>query len=938
MANKFVYKIVMSAAIFAVLAAAPFTSVAAGTGTSQSLAGEWLFQLDRDRVGINQRWFDRDLQDRIALPGTTDLAQKGDRNGTREAKRLSRRFIYTGAAWYQRTVEIPSDWKGKRITLTMERTKPSHVWLDGRDLGSQDSLTTPHVYDCGPAAPGHHRLTIQVDNQNLPPVGNPHQVSDETQTNWNGIIGRIELKATDSVWLGAVWAFPDLEKKAIRIRASLGNLTGTAAEGTLTIRAVSRNSPKEHRPAPITVSFTGVKADQWLEATLPLGEDARTWDEFSPTLYHLEVTVQGKTGNTVFRDVRTVETGLRSFIAKGTQFQINGRTVFLRGKLDCCIFPLTGIPPMDKEGWLKVMRISKSYGINLYRFHSWCPPEAAFAAADELGIYVQSELPNWKSFGSDDHDRYMMWEGKRLLDSFGNHPSFVMLSLGNEILEGRQEMAATVAAFRAYDPRHLYAQGSNNFYGKLPQAPGDDYWTTMRTWPGDADGQVRGSFAHVDLPVGPLQTGPANTMGDFSKAIAGVTIPVIGHEIGQYQTFPDLREIPKYTGVLEARNFELIRERLRSRGMLDQADEFMRASGKLSALCYRADMEMAFRTRGFGGFQLLDLQDFPGQGTALVGILNAFMESKGMITPEAWRESCSDSVTLVRFPRYTWTTAQSFTGTVELAHYAAAAVPQAIAVWTLRDAAGATLATGKLDPVKVPQGSLTRLGVINIPLAQIKAPAKVELEVRVEAAQSVNHYPLWIYPAGISTAPPAGVTVARHLDSATLAALEEGATVVLVIDVQTVDDSVSVPGFFTPDFWCWSMFHNPPGTMGLLMDPKHPALSGFPTDFHSDWQWFDIVMASRPVILDSLPAGSRPIVQVIDNFDRCHRLGLVSEFTYGKGRLLLVASDLIKIADKPAAQQLLARLLAYAGSKDFKPALPLPDEIATSLAHRNKDH
>lgn len=903
------------------------TLSAAEVQLKESLAGEWGFELDVHRSGVDKHWYERDLEEKIALPGTTDLARKGWENKKPHGRILSRRFTYTGPAWYQRTIDIPAEWSGKRITLTLERTKSSKVWLDGRELGSRDSLVGPHVFELGMDVKlGKHRLTIQIDNAKLPPTRDSHQVSDNTQTNWNGIIGRIELTATDPVWLESITTFPDLAKKSIRVRAKIGNLTGLPAEGKLTINAVSDNCSREHCAAPATATFTKISAGEEVEATLELGEGALTWDEFSPALYQLEIALQGNAGATSFRDQQSMKTGLCSFVTKGTQFQVNGRTTFLRGKHDACVFPLTGFPPMEKEGWLKVMRVAQAYGINHYRFHSWCPPEAAFAAADELGIYLQPELPNWENFeGKEAHDLYMLEEGKRLLSAFGNHPSFVMMSLGNELYGSRPIMAATVSALRAHDPRHLFAQGSNTFYNEPSQAEGDDYWTTMRTGSGKA--MVRGSFGPRDLPLGRVQAAPANTMDDFSNAIAGIKIPVIGHETGQYSVFPDLKEIPKYTGVLEARNFEAIRERLKSRGMLDQADDFTHASGELSALCYRAENEMAFRTRGFGGFQILDLQDFPGQGTATVGVLNAFMEPKGVITPEEWRQSCSSSVLLLRFPSYTWTTDQTFSATAEIAHYGKEPIPQATASWTLRDEAGEPVTSGTLAPTDVPQGSLTSLGTVSFPLDKVKAPARLNLEIKLGAV--TNQYSLWVYPPK-GEQKTDGVIVANKLDEKTKSALEQGARVIVMPDE-------AVPGtvfaMFTPDFWCWEAFGKlAPGTMGLLMDPKHPALAKFPTDAFSNWQWFDIANASRPVILDELPAGTRPIVQVIDNFTRCHRLGLVSEFRVGKGRLLLVSCNLRALADKPAPRQLLASLISYARSDRFQPTQTAPTSLLEGLS------
>ena len=145
--------------------------------------------------------------------------------------------------------------------------------------------------------------------------------------------------------------------------------------------------------------------------------------------------------------------------------------------------------------------------------------------------------------------------------------------------------------------------------------PNDDFYVSWQVrWQ-----KIRGSYAAVDTPLGHIQVGPPGTDKDYTREIKGVAVPVVSHEIGEYQVYPDYREIDKYTGVVRARNFEIFRDRLKQNGMLDQADDFFRASGALAVLCYREDIEAALRTRGFGGFQLLDLQDFSGQGTALVG-------------------------------------------------------------------------------------------------------------------------------------------------------------------------------------------------------------------------------------------------------------------------------------------------------------------------------
>jgi hypothetical protein len=874
------------------------------------LDGEWRFALDPKNEGLTAKWFQGHLDDRIQLPGTTDEARKGTRNEARETGRLTRVFPHLGAAWYQRDIEVPAAWGAKRVVLELERTKTSRLWVDGNAAGSQDSLVAPHRYALGRLAPGRHQLTLRIDNAEYAPIGDPHQISDHTETNWNGVIGKIGLAVTDRVWIEDVQLYPDFAKRTVRVRVEVGNDTGQAARGTLALSVAGSGVP-----ASVPFSTSGERAIA--EATYAMGDGAKGWDEFAPALYTLAVSLEAAGS----RDSRDVRFGLRDFSAHGgTQFHINGKTIFLRGRHDACVFPLTGYPPMSVDGWLRVFKISKSYGLNHHRFHTWTPPEAAFEAADQLGVYLQPELPNWAAYGEPAHDDFLRAEGERLLRTFGNHPSFVMLSLGNELGGNQEARAAFVKHFRELDGRHLYAQGTNNWVPFVP--PGDDYFTSFQV----RGQKVRGSFGSVDKPLGHVQTGPPSTMKDYSAAITGVSVPVIGHEVGEYQTAPDFREIPKYTGVVRARNLEAFRERLEKHGMLDQADDFFRASGALAVRCYREDIEAALRTPGFGGFQLLDLQDFPGQGTALVGILDAFLDSKKLIEPAEWREFSSETVPLLLMAKRTWTSGEIFSAGVKVAHYGPADIAGAVAAWTLREPVdGRALASGRLAGKRIPQGSVTSLGEIRIPLTTAPAPARLRLEVALEGTRFRNSYDFWVYPDVVDTA-PGQVVVSRSLDEARQA-LASGSRVLLLPDPAKLPQSIE--GMWASDFWNWGMFKSlaeerhmavAPGTLGMLCDPKHPALADFPTEFHSDWQWFHLLQNSRALILDGMPAGTRPLVQAIDNYERAHRLGVVFEARVGSGRLLVSAIDLVGQQDKPEARQLMHSLLRYMNSNRFEPA------------------
>jgi len=922
------------------------------------LSGTWKFRLDAEDLGVAEQWYALEFDDTVQLPGTTDENRKGIKKDELCIDRLSRVWYWKGPAWYQRRVMIPDAWDGKRITLFLERSKHTLVWVDRTFCGWEDTLSAPQVFDVTAAmTPGEHTITVLVDNAKLPPVGPSHAVDERTQTNWNGIVGKMELRATTPVWLEDVQVYPNARKKQAVVRAVVGNLTGKAASGQITVECESYNVAK---PSTFKTQSFKVKAgerENVVEFTYKPSDDVPLWDEFQPAMLRLTLNLETKAGDEQFSDQRSVNFGMRDFTKERNRLKINGRSVFLRGKNDCCLFPLTGYPPMDKAGWLRVLYIAKSYGINHYRFHSWCPPEAAFEAADELGVYFQAEIPNKRSGFRAPEDKeaaihnidrldvestlrkkslyeYAKREGELIFKAFGNHPSFVMFTLGNEL--GRnQGMFEMVAHFKKIDPRHLYAQGTNNVHWNPHLAEGDDFWVTGKT---SKTLPLRGSFSTLDYPNPHIEHRSPSTMVDFSESINGIPVPLIGHETGQFQAYPDYREIPKYTGVLRARNMEAFRERLKEAGMLDQAHDFMRASGALSAICYREDVETALRTPDLGGFQLLDLQDFPGQGTALVGMLNVFMESKGLIAPVTWRKFCCETVPLLRMKKYTWTTDETFMGRVQIAHYGPTDLPNARVTWTVTSSDGQKLAAGAFDPVTIEQGKVFEVDMFSLPLGDIVAPQKLKITVAIEGTKYRNDYNIWVYPLKVDTSVPKGVMVTESFaTAATKKHLAFGGKVLLLPKQDQLPQSIK--GGFQTDFWS-PMFiaaakkrgaKVPPGTLGILCDPDAPALVDFPTEFHSNWQWWHLVKNSRPIILDDTPGNYRPTVQVIDNFVRNHKLGLIAETKVGKGKMLICAIDLLGHQDKPAARQLLHSLLQYTGSRKFAPKAELDADLLKKL-------
>jgi hypothetical protein len=896
-----------------------------------SLAGEWRLDLGGPTPTFPQAALPAvAFDDLIVLPATTETARKGPCNAARETWNLTRVHKYEGPVWYERAVDVPAAWRGKRLELFLERTKYSQVWFDGQPMGAQALFGSPQVRSLGPAVPGRHRITVMVDNRSerWPAKGwDAHQNSDATQTNWNGIIGRIELCALDPVAMSNVTITPQLAGSLFHVRVTVINMTGKEVAGELSVSAVSTNhSGAPDVPSPVVVPVHLAAApDATIEAALPLGNGARRWDEFEPNLYTVTVILKTPDGS----DRWSIDAGLREFLGTSGQFTINGRTTFLRGKHDACVFPLTGHPPMDVDGWLTYLGTLKTWGINHLRCHTWIPPEAAFTAADRLGMYVQPELPFWGILNEQIRDG-LMPEAEALLAHLGNHPSFVMLSLGNELQGDRRIMSEMIGILRRQDPSRLYADGSNTIHWDAKEQPHNNWRTTATVPVNGKQVKVRGSFGGQFADQGIVQTGDGSTCDDYREALVGATMPLVAHETGQFGIFPDLREISRYTGVVQARNFEQYRETLVRHGMIDQAHDFLRASGALAADLYKEDQERYLRTPGFGGFQVLDLQDFPGQGTALVGMLNALMEDKGVTTPKAWRRACAPVTVLARFDRCTWTTAQHYVADLELAHYGVADWTNVLTEWNLVGEAGQVVARGTFAAARLAQGRVHSLGRVDVPLAGIAAPARLELRVETRAGAggrqdgqpsldcAENRWALWVYPATVIQPSAPGVFVAKVWDAEVEQRLAAGGRVLLIPSGDNWGNPLT--GGYANDYWSWNFFHNQPGTLGLLVDEHHAALASFPTRFHSERQWSAIAHAARPVILSDLPAGTRPIVQVIDNPVRCERLGLIFELAVGSGRLLVCAADLDALAgEHPEAAQLRASLLAYAASSEFSP-------------------
>ena len=912
-------------------------SCSSETTKTIDLSGEWQFRMDTLDMGIGEEWFSKDFSEHVNLPGSMVENGKGfdisldtkwtggiqnpewykdpnyalyfDPDNIRFPFWLQPLKKFTGAAWYQKTVNIPDEYIGKPVFLNLERPHwQSVVWINGKKVGEQNSLGTPHVYQINNfIKAGENTISIQIDNRtDKIDVGiNSHSVSDHTQSNWNGIVGNLYLQVRNDIYFNEVDVFPDVDSRSIEVRCKVINSISEEQEISIPVFAQLKNS--NIKTAQEVYNFKVSPGQNEVAMHYSLGDDALLWDEFNPNVYQLSLQIKSKSGTDTF----TEDFGLRDFKANGSQFSINGRPVFLRGTLDCAAFPKTGYPPTGSAYWKKIYTAIKAHGLNHVRFHSWCPPEAAFEVADKMGVYLQVECGSWANQSTElgsgfPIDEYIWEESKRIVKEYGDHPSFVMMTYGNE--PGGEEYAAYLTKFVNYwkkeDGRRLYTSAAGwpvidaNQYHNIPEP-------RIQGWAEELKSIINAEAPKTDY--------------DWFKKLPGDGKPAVSHEIGQWCVYPNFKEIEKYTGVLKAKNFELFRESLNTHNMGELADSFLMASGKLQALCYKADIEAALRTPGFAGFQLLGLYDFPGQGTALVGVLDAFWEEKGYISPEEFSSFCNSTVPLARLDKRIFTESETMTAKIEVAHFGAAPLEGVIPAWTITED-NEVVAEGTLGQRDIEIGNAISLGNAVYRFPQKNKPRKLTLSVTV--SDFSNAWDIWVYPE-YKEIKSNEVKVVETLNNSTIEYLQKGGKVLLSLGKGKVSQEMggAVGVGFSSIFWntAWTDGQKP-HTLGILCDPGHPALKYFPTEYHSNWQWWDVMSHADAVQLDKFPVELKPIVRIIDDWVSNRRLALLFEAKIGAGSVIISGVDLIKDIDKrPEAGQFKKSVVSYMESSDFHP-------------------
>jgi len=909
-----------------------------------SLSGKWRIALDGnfkdwpDKTGESAGWYKRELpmnenlsllnqiyfknapfsfNNYINLPGSTDEAGIGSilQPSPAFTPGLERKFLYDGAFWVQREVVIPSGWEGRKVVLYMERIPgASKVFWDEGQAGTDYGYAYPHTITIDTSVvPGKHRLTILVNKDDYRYEQTGHQIFNANGTSWNGITGKIELQAFNPVaHFNRIQVYPDISNGSIRLSVPVNcRIAEVKAKVRVSVFAPSEDSPQMVKE----FDYRGSGISEIINLKKPVS----FWNEFNPSLYRLkcELLLNGK-----LADEQSVTFGMRELTSGNGYFLVNGKRTVMRGTLDCGSFPLTGYPATTKDEWLRIMQTIKDYGLNMVRYHTWCPPEAAFEAADQLGLYLQPELCG-RPYA----------ELQRILETYGNHPSFCLLSFNNEAFSHNEETRKLLETARNTDPRHLYTCTSHplsltctdDFYVSAWGSEKQESWPFYKkilgiTW-GGGD-VVTSSRFNKAMP---------ETASDFSNEISGINAPVMAHEMGQWAMFPELGEIDEYQkGVLRNTNYERIRNAVSNRGLQEEASDMALASGRFSALLYKEEIESVMRTPAYGGFQLLGLNDYQGQFISIVGVLNDLWKSKGIIEPHLHKQYCNAVVPLIRMKKRVWLSDETFSARLDITNVSSVQLNNISPEWNISDVDDNVIAKGKFPMINLPDTGLTVVGDIIFKLKSIKKPSALQLKVSIPGTAYANSWNIWVYPQIKGHFDKGEIYITGKLAQAE-AWLSEGKKVLFTVD--STNDLNLREACFTTIFW--NSIHKWPQkahTMGLLCNPEHPVFNSFPTEMNSDWQWWDIAMHSRAMVLNDLPHELIPLISVTDSYIVNDKLGYMWEAKVGKGKLMVCSVDFDTAIDsRPASWQLLHSLIAYLNSPAFNPLVSLNSETLRNM-------
>ena len=851
----------------------------------------------------------------IFLPSTLDEAGFGNKVTEPFLGCLSRKFQFIGEATYTRTFRTNEtcDWE-----LTLERVLwKSTVKIDGKKVGSQESLATPHRFVIKNLEKGKHTIEITVDNTMIHRLGEKgHAYGEHMQTIWNGILGDILLSKITPEQISEVRIHAPYTAEKVEVAFK----TESEQEGYVIVL-------KDNKGKQLVEAAASLRSeDDFMVASVSLDSvPISTWDEFSPNLYELSLLANGKV-------LYKKNIGFRSFKKEGNQLFMNGKPLFLRGNLDNCHFPLTGYPSLKKADWLRIFQISKNNGCNHIRFHSYCPPEAAFEAADELGLLLAPEAGVWidgwmpgqitaLGRGNADLDTFIQTELKNILLNYGSHASCCMMAIGNELGNSDFEIMRqwmidiNNLSMRGFEEKDNYKNRLFSISTARSIADTDDYYVTHH-YP------YVGETRQWMFPY---------TKWNYEENYSRTKFPTVAHEIGQWPVYPDWDEVKKYTGVLSPSNLLELKNHAAENGVLKFNKEFHFASGMQNKMMYKDEIESFMRTPSCRGIHLLGIQDYSGQGEALIGFLDSFYDEKGFWSSEEVLGCFSSMVSLAEFEKYGWKNSEILEVDL-LVRNMQNTYDSLIVVFDWKNSAGKSLLKGETEVFLSNVGDLTKVGKIELDLGNLHNE-KITLFTTVvdksgKEISKPNSWSFWVFDEVCQPKLSNNVVITNNFDEA-LDALNLGQKVILDAS-ELGKDSKFLKGDWGAVYWSTTWF---PGqsmqTLGLWLDKKQSIFEKFACEGYGDWIWWNICKNGRIFDLELFPDDYVPMAMPVPDFHNNQRLGTIFEVAVRRGKMLVSGYGL----QGETIEQKVYRnaLIEYVSSDKFNPQTQISPAVLDEL-------
>jgi len=762
------------------------------------------------------------------------------------------------------------------------------AWINGHYLGRHEGYSTPFAFSVpgDVLKNGENRITLVVSNNRLagyqgrPVSGLTSRAANECT---GGIYGDVSLRF-----------FPDGLKDA---------WVSTAEDcASFTVHVIGADDQEKKLKI-----FDGEALVK--EHRIPAGEDCFTvgaqgfqlWHPDQPKLYRAQIS-------TAHQEI-SLRFGVRRLTVEGTKLFLNGEPFFFRGSCEHCYQPLTVHPTQDKAYYRAVIRKLKELGFNSIRFHTWVPPYAYMATADELGMVMEVESPNNTSLG----------EWKEIVAFCRRHPSVNLYSTGNELsIDADYEQHLEACA-------QLVHAETDSLFSPMSAMRGIEYYFID-------DEYVEAPFRHnprrlkdvgkfcdvynsysLGLTSYISASGDQKTL-DERNAIYGK--PLLSHEICIHGTYIDLSLEERYRGsrIGDTELMSSVRRHLEEKGVLDRANLYYQNSSAWQRMLRKHCFETLRRCHTFAGYDFLgDIDTHWHTFGYCVGMMNEFYELKPGETVENVRRYNSDTVLLADLPcSVNFEAGASVEIPILVSHYGKP-IPKAL-VQIRISGDHSVLYRKELRLGEIQRGAVSELYRVSFRMPKCNRPMALKLVVSLSGGDTdcENQWDLYVFPRAKRASAKAlrgnHVTVMKECDGASLwTALAQGKSVVLFGAGPFASQEVS---------WQLSIAGRTNGHLATVI-ADHPLLDDFPHDGYCGWQFAQMLSGSCSVVLDGMEGRHRPIIDIASSYKNAHREAMLFEYYAGKGKLLVCTLHLPE--DDPGARWLKEKMVSYAAGDQFHP-------------------